>query len=118
MFGCGAEGPDGLPLIEVTLARESAGDLLLCGTACAPEGTILYHVGGGGLPTEWVFTTASAGGPDRGAWRLQVPVPTRPFWVVLSIDDTESGTINPAATIVIRMGRSGSITQRAIDDLV
>lgn len=119
MFRSSGVAPDGLAFIEVDVVHKVGGRVLLSGSACVPEGTLLYSiVPPRRAPTTWQFATASAGGPERGDWRLDLAMPTTPSWIVLSTEDSATGGSDDAATVVIEMQGPTPTKQRAVDDLV
>jgi hypothetical protein len=93
-------GLDGRRLIEVTSLVDCGKNVVLEGTACLPEGTVLITVQTRADRAEH-FTTASAGGPERGTWRFDVDLPTRPARIELGAENSGEGNVLRSAMAVV-----------------
>lgn len=83
---------DQRPLIEVTSIERASGTISLTGTAVAYEGTVLIDiVNRDGSVLDTTFTTASAGGPTRGAWTIRVSLPDDATELVVRQEEMEEG---------------------------
>lgn len=83
---------DNRPMIEVVSLERHGGALTLTGTAVVYEGTVLVDIvtlDGRILLT--VFTTASAGGPMRGAWAATLPLAEAMAELVIRGEEMEEG---------------------------
>lgn len=74
VFATEAMALDGRPLIEIWDADRHGEHLALSGTASAYEGNVLIEVHGADGSTTIHNTQASAGGPERGAWSIDVAI--------------------------------------------
>lgn len=93
---------DGRPTIEVTSLRRGHNEVSLEGTAIAYEGTVLFDVvNRDGTVLDTAFTTASAGGPSRGAWSITVSLPRDTATLVVREEEMEEGAASASTRRVV-----------------
>ena len=74
---------DGRGVIELEWYRLADGVFAARGSGVLPEATLWIECRAGDRLLERNFCTATAGGPDRGAWHFAVRVPEKSDRVVL-----------------------------------
>ncbi len=112
MFGSRGTAPDGLPRVDVLSAYGDTEGLLLAGTACVYEGTVLVCATHGDAPDGiWYAAQATVGAPERGTWSLHLPLPTLPADVLIGEDDAELGELAEGSRITLRVDPGGSVAE-------
>lgn len=110
MFRSSGNNVDGRAMVEVEYCEFRNGVLALAGTASAFEGNLLVFVQYGGVRTDaHLHTQASAGGPERGDWSIEVPIETLPVTVVVGDEDARFGGISPRSAVALHLDRAGQV---------
>lgn len=84
---------DGRPIVEVTSIVATDDSVRLSGTACVFEGNVIVDVRGDGC---WIrhHTQATAGGPNRGVWTIDLPAQRFPMRLRVGDEDAREGGIS------------------------
>lgn len=99
--------PDGRPTVEIQSASLDGRELRLSGTACVYEATLLVHIVDQQGERTVGYITATAGGPERGAWETVVPLERLPAEVYVGEEDMEAGDLAPTSTVRLAVDDGG-----------
>jgi hypothetical protein len=112
VFSSLGEATDGRPVVEVCAVEPSLGSVRLRGTASVYEGNLLIHLQKhDGSPGEWHSSQASAGGPGRGTWEIELPVQAWPVRLQIGEEDAKSGGLAALSVLRLLVHSNGEASQ-------
>lgn len=101
-------------MVEVGHVEVMLSTVRLRGTASVYEGNLLAHLqADDGEPGEWHVFQASAGGPGRGTWEMELSVPAWPVRLKMGEEDAKNGGLSARSVVMLVIGLDGRVAQAA-----